>query len=158
MSRRHNGRVWLWGILTVAVTAFILFNGSRTGEESMTMSGWVMAVLSPMLNLLSRVFGEADWSFWIRKAAHATEYAALGFCAAFAAHHMARKVGRPLVVHAVLYALVTAVTDEFIQGFVERTSSVSDVVIDLGGALCGVAIATAIGRWCRSLKRKGGTV
>ena len=158
MSGRLSRRFWFWSGLTVAVTAFILFHGSRTASESMSMSGWVMTVLSPLLKALLTVFGEVDWSFWIRKAAHVIEYAVLAFTATFAAKQMRMFCGRPFVAHTVLYVLVVAVTDEFIQGFVGRTSAVSDVLIDFGGALVGLGIAVGIGRCGRAYKRKGGTV
>lgn len=158
MNGRLSRRFWLWGGSTVAVTAFILFNGSRTASESMAMSGWVMTVLSPLLNALVAVFGEADWSFWIRKAAHAAEYAALAFAATLAAKQVQMYRGRPFLAHTALYVLTVAVTDEFIQGFVGRTSAVSDVLIDFGGALVGLGIAIGIGRCGRRCKQKGGTV
>jgi VanZ family protein len=44
------------------------------------------------------------------------------------------------------------VTDEFIQGFVGRTSAVYDVLIDFGGCLLGFACAVILPLLWNSLK------
>ena len=43
-----------------------------------------------------------------------------------------------------LCVLAVAVLDEFLQGFVGRTSLVSDIVLDFSGALCGIAAMLAV--------------
>ncbi|MBQ7339146.1 MAG: VanZ family protein, partial [Clostridia bacterium] len=49
-------------------------------------------------------------------------------------------LSHPPVCGALLFSLLTAVTDEYIQSFTGRTSSVSDVLLDFSGALCGLGL------------------
>ena len=82
--------------------------------------------------------GLGTWDLVLRKLAHVTEYAVLGFL-------LSRAVRRPAV--AVLLAAAYAVTDEVHQTFVEgRHGAPRDVAIDAVGALVG---ALAWLRWSR---------
>jgi len=49
--------------------------------------------------------------------------------------------------------LLAAVTDEFIQSFTGRGSSVRDVVLDFCGALTGMLLTFLLAELIRSLKR-----
>ncbi len=155
MSKQQNIKLWLWSVLTVAATAFILYNALQTGDASIATSDSVIAWLRPVLAAIDRLFGDADWHFLIRKAAHLTEYALLGACSVTLARAIADRKGRPFTAHALLYALLVAVTDEFLQSFVARTSAVYDIWIDFAGALCGVAVATLLRLLIRKPKKKG---
>ena len=82
--------------------------------------------------------GLGTWDLILRKLAHVTEYAVLGFL-------LARAVRRPAV--AVLLAAGYAVTDEVHQTFVEgRHGAPRDVAIDAFGALVGALLWV---RWSR---------
>ena len=152
---KRNFLWWFWLILTVAVTAFILYNASRTGTDSIAASDSLIARLLLLLRRIETLIGPVDWHFWIRKAAHVTEYAMLGFAAlSFAFRHSAR-YDRPFVAHAAFYALAVAVSDEFIQGFVERTSAVYDIVIDFGGVVLGFGMAALVAFLGRTRRQKG---
>jgi VanZ family protein len=82
--------------------------------------------------------------FWIRKGAHVSEYALLGWLA-FRAVSLSLALESTLARVAALalaLALAVAVTDEFHQSFLaERTSSPWDVAIDLSGALVAICLA-----------------
>ena len=52
------------------------------------------------------------------------------------------------------FALLCAVADEFLQSFTGRTSSVRDVLIDFGGALCGMLLTMLVVRGVRWLCSK----
>ena len=156
MSKQKNGVLWLWFLLTAVATAFIFCNALQTGDDSIASSDAVIAWLAPVLETIDRLFGDADWHFLIRKAAHVTEYALLGAFSVSFARTVAQRKGRPFTVHALLYALLVAMTDEFLQGFVARTSAVYDIWIDFAGVLLGAAVATLL-RWLiRKPKKKGG--
>jgi len=146
---------WIWLILSAAVTAFVIYNALQTGTDSINTSDSVIGWLMPLLHMIERAVGPVDWHFWIRKAAHVTEYAVLGFTTLSFARQQAARKGRPLIAHAALYVLMVAVGDEFLQGFVERTSAVYDIVIDFGGALLGFGLATIVACIGRCRKQKG---
>jgi VanZ family protein len=82
--------------------------------------------------------GLGTWDLILRKLAHVTEYAVLGFL-------LARALRRPAV--AVLLAAGYAATDEVHQTFVEgRHGAPRDVAIDAVGALVGALLWL---RWSR---------
>ena len=75
----------------------------------------------------------------IRKNAHAFMYMILAFlvCSVFFVYN---KIGKDTMGYILFICLFYAVTDEFHQSFVlGRTSLVSDVLVDFGGALIGLA-------------------
>lgn len=75
----------------------------------------------------------------VRKNAHAFMYMILAFLISsiFFAYN---KRGKASVVYILFICLFYAVTDEFHQSFVAgRTSLVSDILVDFGGALIGLA-------------------
>src|SRR5262249_18440817 len=82
--------------------------------------------------------------FWIRKSAHVTEYALLGWLA-FRAVSLSLALESALARVAALalaLALAVAATDEFPQPFLpERTTYPRGVVIDASGALLAIGVA-----------------
>jgi VanZ family protein len=149
---KHSKWFWLWLCLTLGATAFILYNGSQNAKDSISASDGLIALLTPILDAIASFLGNLDWHFWIRKGAHVTEYALLGFCAFFLAKEISKVKGHSFGVYAAFYGLSVAVTDEFIQGFVGRTSAVYDVLIDFGGCLLGFACAVILPLLWNSLK------
>jgi VanZ family protein len=146
---------WFWLCLTLSVTAFIIYNGVQTADDSLSASGSLIALLQPILDAIVSLIGQVDWQFWIRKGAHFTEYALLGFCSFSFAKQVGKKHNRPFYAHGALYVLLVAVTDEFLQGFVGRTSAVYDVLIDFGGGLFGFFIAILVGfLWHNILQKR----
>jgi VanZ family protein len=131
---------WFWLILTAGATAFVIYNGLQGAEDSLSASDSVIDFIRPVLEWMESLVGKANWDFWVRKAAHFTEYAVLSVCANALAEQVKTSVGRPFIAHAVLYGLLIAVTDEFLQGFVGRTSAVTDVLIDFSGCLFGALL------------------
>lgn len=118
---------WTFGVLAVLWVGFIFWNSLHNGTDSQESSNWILLWLKKM-----PIFTWMN-SFLIRKAAHLTEFAILGFLMAGSAP---ARMTRPL-----FCVLLTAVCDETIQLFVEgRTSSVRDVWIDFAGALIGVLV------------------
>lgn len=79
-------------------------------------------------------YGEWDWI--VKKGAHVTEYAILGWLI-----HRARNT-KSAWWQSWLMAVAYAVTDEFHQSFVQgRKPAAADVMIDATGAAIGVALA-----------------
>ena len=70
----------------------------------------------------------------IRKLAHFTEFCMLGLASAGLIVAIGGRREWWLCGYGLLFCLIIAVCDEFIQGFVDRGSAVSDVFIDFCGA------------------------
>jgi len=85
-----------------------------------------------------------EYGAFVRKTAHFLEYAALGAECSALAILLRGKIFGSLTWMAAFVPLFVAVIDEFVQGFVGRTSSVSDVLLDFCGACCGIAFAMII--------------
>jgi VanZ family protein len=80
--------------------------------------------------------GLGTWDLVLRKCAHATEYAVLGFL-------LLRALARE--VPAFLTGVAYAITDEVHQAFVPgRHGAVYDVVIDAVGVLVGVYVVRSL--------------
>lgn len=118
-------------ILSLAVMVMIFTFSAATGEESEEVSQ----------NLLSKIIefiGNYISHNFLRKLAHFSEFAALGFCMAGAIHFTfgKRKFYLPLI-PCVLYA----VSDEIHQHFVpERACRVFDMFVDTCGIMTGIGI------------------
>ncbi|MBO4392367.1 MAG: VanZ family protein, partial [Clostridia bacterium] len=68
------------------------------------------------------------------------------------------KFPTPWIFMSLFFTLFTAVTDEYIQSFVERTSLVSDIVLDFSGGKSANILAVAVfALVCAVKKRKNKT-
>ena len=133
----------LFGLLSVAITAFIFSNSARYAAQSNAVSGGLMDLLRPLLQPFFS--SEEVMHKFVRKAAHFAEFGTLGFCMGMTADGVCRPFWRGSRVFVLLFAgLGVAVTDEFIQSFFDRTSSVCDVLLDFAGAAAGVIFAALL--------------
>ena len=83
---------------------------------------------------------ESELDHIIRKNAHAFMYMILAFLVS-SLFFVYNKKGKDAIVYILFICLFYAVTDEFHQSFViGRTSLVSDVLVDFGGALIGLTV------------------
>ena len=147
-------------LLTLAVMVMIYLFSAQTGKESGAMSGqittWVLNMLVPGFGDFSGEKQEAIRSavgFAVRKLAHFSEYALLGFSLML---HIAQIQKKMTVRLPWLWAwgvgTLYAVSDEFHQGFVAgRGPSVRDVMIDSAGVIAGTLLLLWILR--RRLKK-----
>lgn len=125
---------------------FIFQNSLQIAQVSSERSEQVRQVL----NRAAGVVGLGPFSLHtVRKMAHFTEFALLGFwfmlCLRVYTRHFVKHVSWPLFV-----GLLVAVLDETVQLYVPgRASSVRDVLIDFGGVLCGLFAALLILMFCR---------
>ena len=148
-------QVLLFGLLSLAVMAFIFSNSAQLADQSNAVSGGLMDLLRPILQPFFT--SEELMHKFVRKAAHFTEFAALGFCVGMTADGLRRRFWRGSMVFVPLFTtLAVAVTDEFIQSFFDRTSSVRDVLLDFAGAAFGVALAAMIAEMLLRFKQKRG--
>lgn len=117
--------------LTLAVMVLIFRFSAATGEES-------EAVSQNLLSKIIEIIGNYISHNFLRKLAHFSEFAALGFCMTGAIHFTfgKRKFYLPLI-PCVLYAI----SDEIHQYFVpERACRVFDIFVDTCGIMTGIGI------------------
>ena len=113
----------------------VIFSFSlSTGSGSAATSGRVLALLNGTLEKMNAPF--AFTAVAVRKMAHFAEFFVLGVLAA--ATLRAHGFGHPFVL-APACCLAVAAADETLQAFVPgRGPHVLDVLLDFGGAVCGV--------------------
>ena len=125
-------------LLTTAMIGFIFGNSLMNAEDSSRQSGEILNLINSWLRMLNAGFG-LD-SFFVRKAAHFSEYAMLGLLSAVTVFLYAHRRSRLFQFGLPLCAL-TAVCDEMIQMFSEgRSCQVSDMLLDCSGALLGTLL------------------
>ena len=140
-------------LLVIAVMVMIFCFSAQTGAQSGAMSGkittWVLKLVIPNFEEFSPDKQDAiryTVGLVIRKAAHFSEYALLGFALML---HLRQIQKRTKVCLPVLWAwgigTLYAASDEFHQGFVaDRGPSVVDVGIDSAGVIAGVLLMVLI--------------
>lgn len=134
--KRTNGRLTLCCILLAAILAFIWGNSALPGQESGALSGWVGQFLSKILPFLSTDQG----LHFLRKAAHFSEFAALGMVLSWLFGMVARRRAWQFSLPPVCGAAAACI-DETIQIFSPgRYSSIIDVMIDCAGVLTGCLV------------------
>ena len=149
-----NRRLWIWltlaAVLLVAGTIF--FFSSQSSDDSSELSN---AIIEPPLTLFEPEYPTmppaqkasllADVSFVVRKLAHFSIFALLGFC--LMAHVTLVRWGKSRRVSgaiAWLAAVLYACSDELHQMYaIGRSPELRDVCIDSGGALCGILLMAA---------------
>ena len=146
------GRV-CFTVALVGTVVFIFGNSMQISQVSGAHSRQVME----LVNRLFGVVGIGPFSeHFIRKLAHFTEFCMMGFwfmlCLRVYTRHFIKHVSWPLFL-----GLLTAVLDETIQLYVPgRSSSVSDVLLDFSGVVCGLFVALLLlmfARMCAILYR-----
>lgn len=140
MMRRTKLRLWSCGILLAGILAFIWGNSAMPGEESGALSGWVGQLLQRLLPFLD--LESESGMHLLRKAAHFSEFAALGFCLRWLFGMLTNKGWTSLILPFGCGVLAACI-DETIQIFSPgRHSSIVDVSIDSAGVLTGVLLLT----------------
>lgn len=146
-----NKRRILIGGSCLVLIGFILYQGTRNLDQSLAYSDQIVnRVMSwwlddPTLSSDAYFKWYPTFNYLVRKLAHFTEYAGLGFVGAWCFSR--RKTSKlDICVYAFLVVLILAVIDEFSQKYSGRGSLVSDVVIDAVGGFMGIQIALMI-RW-----------
>lgn len=134
--RRASLVIWLSLTLLVAVTIF-LFSSQPAEVSNETSKG----ALRKMLELFLGESTDAlirQYNHPLRKAAHFTLYAMLGFSLTGVFQHQRRLHKIPA---AILVSAIFAALDELHQHFVEgRGPQVSDVLLDTAGATTGAIL------------------
>ena len=96
----------------------------------------------------------AQMHYFVRKAAHLTEYAILAMLLWRALRGWIDEFWRRVVL-TLAWAMIFAAADEFHQSFVaSRTASLGDVLLDCSGALLGLMICATTYRRTSTYKRR----
>lgn len=137
MDSKKRVRVIIHVLLVIAVMAFIFSHSMANRAQSTSESMGVFAFLMKLLGTVG--LGDGLTEHIVRKMAHFSEFAALGFFAAIVMRDI-RIVRLPYVLNVFLFGILCAMTDETIQLFNDRSARVTDVWIDFCGAVCGCLI------------------
>ena len=131
--------------------SFMFLMSSSNGEASGSMSGGLTDFVTRLF-FKDLIAGDAkkeyilklQLEFFIRKAAHLTEYLILGgLFISFLLQFRIRYILAGLIAFAA--AVLFAFSDEFHQSFVEgRVGLIFDVLVDAAGALIGIFVLMAI--------------
>ena len=136
MSRRAV----LFAILTGLLICFIWGQSMLPRDISAGESSLLMDWLKPLLDPQGRVDDDL-FHHDLRKCAHFTEYAALGFSMAGLLLHLPKRKRMPLWGLPAVLCVAVAAVDETIQLFSDgRGPKVLDVLLDSAGALCGIGV------------------
>lgn len=150
MNSKKRVRVVIHVLLVLAIMVFIfshsLANRAQSSQESMGILNFLMKALGTI------GLGDGLTEHIVRKMAHFSEFAALGFCAAIVMQDI-RIVRLPYVLNVFLFGILCAMTDETIQLFNDRSARVTDVWIDFCGSVCGCLVFLLI-RWIWNTCRK----
>jgi VanZ family protein len=135
LNFREIARAWLPVFLWMALMflgSTDLMSAEHTSRFLTPFLRWLTPDLSPA--------AIAQVHFFVRKAAHVSEYAILAWLLLRAGRSLLTGFWRRAAASAVP-AMLFAAADEFHQSFVvSRTSSLGDVLLDWSGALLGVMI------------------
>lgn len=141
--KKYKRLFCLFTVLSACAIGFILYNSAQIPADSNARSHGIADVLRK-LPFLANWLDDKSFHRFVRKAAHFTEYGMLGFFICGAEVFAYKIKGEKHIALCLLIPIMTAVTDEYIQSFVGRTSSVNDVVIDFCGAVCGLTLMWAV--------------
>ena len=130
--------------LIIAATVIFIFSNSMTPGEisnrtSRTLSQIILGMIDPAEKIDPEVFHK-----FVRKSAHFVEFTMLGAELMLLALFIEPRRPLTLIFMPLFLSLMTAVTDEFLQSFTTRTSSLADVLLDYAGSAFGIAAVFAI--------------
>ena len=140
--KKTTFRLILSLVMILGILCFIWGNSLLPGEDSGELSGFVGQLLQKLLPFLDLESGTG--MHLLRKAAHFSEFAALGFSFGwFFGMICKRKV--PSLLFPLFCGAAAAAIDETIQLFSpDRGPSIKDVGIDTSGVIAGIAVLTLL--------------
>lgn len=139
-----------WGLVAACMVVIFLFSAQTSGESVSTSN----SVIETLATLLNPDFAQLDaeeqnniyalYSNAVRKLAHFTIYALLGFLVSLALCNYPLRYQK-IFLYSLGICAAYAITDEIHQIFVPgRGPGVLDVLIDSAGACCGSLIIICI--------------
>ena len=144
-------KIVIYTLLVILTISYIFFNSFQPSEISNARSGKIVEFISIIIN---NKIPKETLNIIIRKLAHGTEFAVLGIFLGLLTREISKKRKQIMISFPLLISLCTAATDEFIQSFNNRSESITDVIIDFGGAISGLLILSLILLLAKKLKCK----
>ena len=133
--------------ITVAIISFIFLNSALPADTSSQESGFILDIINAVSGFLGLPFDATE--HLVRKLAHFTEFAALGFFLSWTVREFAGKL-RGHVFMILFFLCAVPLADETIQYFSPgRSAEVKDVLLDFSGAVFGfllIAAASALSK------------
>ena len=152
MMKRTVPRLCLCSALIVGLLCFIWGNSLLPVQDSGNLSGFVGMLLQKLLPFLDL---QSDMGMYLlRKAAHFSEFAALGMSFTWLYGMLSQKRVWSLVLPLFSGACAAAI-DETIQiSSPDRGPSIKDVGIDTAGVITGIAVLTLLHTLCKHPKKR----
>lgn len=136
VNKEKTGKI-LWPLGTLVILITIFFFSSQDGAASSLSSGFFS-------RLLTGIFPPDTASFVVRKTAHFTIYALLGFFALRSCTAWGLKSTKAIL-YCFLFCVLYASSDEIHQLFSDgRSGQIRDVMLDSAGAISGIEISWLI--------------
>lgn len=149
--KRTKIRLLISTAMIVGILCFIWGNSLLPGEDSGELSGFVGQLLQKLLPFLDLESGTG--MHLLRKAAHFSEFAALGFSFTWFYGMLSKKRLWSLALPLMSGASAAAI-DETIQLFSpDRGPSIKDVGIDTCGVITGILVLTLLHWLLKRIKR-----
>ena len=150
--KRTKPRLWINSGLIIGILCFIWGNSLLPGEDSGQLSGFVGMMLQKLLPFLD-LQNEIGLHL-LRKAAHFSEFAALGMSLAWLFGMLSKQRLLSLAL-PLLSGAGAAAIDETIQLFSpNRGPSIKDVGIDTAGVITGIAVLTLLHCLYKRMKKR----
>lgn len=152
MMKRTKTRLFLSGALIVGILCFIWGNSLLPGKDSGQLSGFIGTLLQKLLPFWD--LQSEKGMYLLRKAAHFSEFAALGFSFTWLYGMISKKRVWSLTLPLICGATAAAI-DETIQLFSpDRGPSIKDVGIDTCGVIAGIAVMTLLHILAKRIRKK----
>lgn len=149
--KRTKTRLFLSGTMILCILCFIWGNSLLPGKDSGELSGFVGTLLQKLLPFLDLQSGTG--MHLLRKAAHFSEFAALGLSFAWL-YGMLSKTRLWALVLPLVSGASAAGIDESIQLFTpDRGPSIKDVGIDTCGVIAGIMVLSLL-HWLFTRKKR----
>ena len=144
--REMNRKALAFAVLVLLILCFIWGQSMMPRAVSARESSFLMRLLKPLLDPNDRVDGET-FHHYLRKTAHFTEFAALGFCMSGFYWNLPWKKPALRLPASFGSCVLAACIDETIQVFNPgRGPGVKDVLLDSCGAAFGILVFLLL-RW-----------
>lgn len=150
--KRTKPRLWINSGLIIGILCFIWGNSLLPGEDSGQLSGFVGMMLQKLLPFVDL---QSEMGLHLlRKAAHFSEFAALGMSFAWLFGMLSKQRLLSLAL-PLLSGAGAAAIDETIQLFSpNRGPSIKDVGIDTAGVITGIAVLTLLHCLYKRMKKR----
>lgn len=159
---KKNKKRMIFGIFVILNCMTIFYFSNQVADDSSRQSSRIVETISKIIPTI-KTMQEPDKTLLkqevltpiVRKSAHFSIYALLGFLTMNFMFTIENKKIYQLIIYAFLFCFIYAITDEFHQFFIlGRSAEIRDVLIDSLGALTGIGITTIVTKIITKLKTK----